>query len=168
VAPRTLAGNEAYTVTVGISQGSGLFTLPGVERLRPLPSASRSLLLPLGVLRGGNRVLFAVLAGAVVSGPGRCVPGGVDCEVLVLAPNQIEHLSLQTTSGRVSVADFAVTAVHVKRFSSVAAAQAARRAVSAQGDGLLHRADLPAVDLFPFDPSLGALVDQRNLNAGGN
>ncbi len=143
-------------------------TLADVARLAPLPSAAQPLLLPLGVLEGGRRVLFAVLPGAVVSGPGRCVPGTVDCEVLVLSPNQIEDLGRQTSTGTAQVTQFAVTGVQAVRYPSVAAADRARSQVSDIGRQMLASAELPAVSLFPYDARLGALLDERSLSAGGS
>jgi hypothetical protein len=163
-----LADNQAYSLTLGITRGSGLDTVDGVERLSGVPSNHQPLLLSLGVLKGGNRFLFAVLPGSVVSGPGQCLPGGVDCEIIVLKPGQIESVAETTGLGPVNVAQFAVTGVHIVNYSSIAGAQLARRRASGLGERLLHQADLPAIGFFPFNPGLGALVDLRNLNHGGN
>jgi hypothetical protein len=126
------------------------------------------LLVELGVLRGGRRVLFAVQPGTGVSGGGRCVPGPVDCELISLAPNQVENLSRTSSTGAVAVAQFAITQIGIDHHSSVAAAGKARRAESAAGRRLLDNSTLSALSLFHYNPSIGAVVDLRDLTVGGN
>src|SRR5207248_6277603 len=93
-APSGLASTEAYHVSLEISTRSG-----GVQPIDPLtrdtklPSASQPLLVELGVLKGGKRVLFAVQPGAVLSGPGACIPGPVDCEIISLAIGHTESVT---------------------------------------------------------------------------
>ena len=81
------------------------------QRLSVLPSEQQPLLIELGVLKGGHRVLFVVQPGTVVSGPGTCTPGPIDCEILSLGENQTESLGRQAPTGVVAVALFAVTAI---------------------------------------------------------
>ncbi len=120
------------------------------------------------MLEGGKRVLFAVQPGAVVGGPGTCTPGPIDCEILSLAPGQTEGISRQTASGAVPVALFSVNSISAAQHPSIAAANAARRAASDLGRKLLTNAPLSAISLFQFDPSVGAVVDLRNLTVGGS
>jgi hypothetical protein len=132
-------------------------------RLSPLPSARQPLLVELGVLRGGSRVLFAVQPGTVVRGPGTCIPGPIHCELLSLAQAQTERLSVRSASGTVEVALFAVSAIRVVRHASRSAAQRARRAESAAGRRVLNHSSLGALSLFRYVPGVGAVEDLRNL-----
>ncbi len=168
-APTGLTATQSYHVTLAITNSAGgLDTIDPLERLSVLPNYQQPLLVELGVLKGGRRVLFAVQPGTVISGPGTCTPGPIDCEILSLAPDQTEALSSQSPTGVVSVALFAVAAITADEHSSVAAADRARRMVSAEGRDLLSSSTLSALSLFRYEPNLGALVDLRNLTVGGN
>jgi hypothetical protein len=164
-----LTSHEAYHVTLAITDSNGGFnTIDPLTRLSLLPSNQQPLLIELGVLKGGHRVLFAVQPGTVVSGPGTCTPGPIDCQILSLAEGATEHLSMQSPTGVVQVALFAVTGITTDQYPSAAAADQARRAVSAAGLNLLNKSTLNALSLFTYDPSLGAIVDLRNLTVGGS
>jgi hypothetical protein len=172
-APAGLAPNQTYEVTLAYEvtpaatdSSGGLNTVAGLERLSPVPTADHPLLVELGVLTGGQRVLFAVLPGTTRSGPGSCIPGPVDCEVLSLGVNQIETVS--SANGAIGPTQFAVTAVTVAGHPSAAAARKARTAKSARGTWLLRKAGLKALKLFNYQPSEGTLVDRRDLSVGGN
>jgi hypothetical protein len=168
-APAGLTATQSYHVTFSITNSAGgVDTIDPLERLSVLPNKQEPLLVELGVLKGGSRVLFVVQPGTVVSGPGTCTPGPIDCEILSLAQDQVERLSTQSPNGPVSVALFAVTGITADRHSSVAAAGAARRASSAAGRRLLRDSTLSAPSLFQYQPSLGAVVDLRNLTVGGS
>ncbi|MDQ6608092.1 MAG: hypothetical protein M3Z06_16290 [Actinomycetota bacterium] len=168
-APTGLTATETYRVTIATTNSSGgLDTTDSVERLSVLPSQRQPLLVELGVLQGGRRVLFAVQPGTIVRGPGTCVPGSIDCELISLAPGQIEGLSSESRSGVVGVAQYAVTAIGVDKHPSVATADRARRTESAAGRRLLDNSTLTSLSLFRYSPSLGAIVDLRNLTVGGN
>jgi hypothetical protein len=168
-APTGLTATQSYHVTLAITNSAGGFdTIDPLERLSVLPSRHQPLLVDLGVLKGGRRVVFVVQPGTVVSGPGTCTPGPIDCEVLSLAPNQIETLSKKTPSGVVSVAGFSVTAISADRHPSAAGADKARRMASAVGRDLLSSSTLTTPSLFRYEPSLGAVVDLRNLSVGGS
>jgi hypothetical protein len=163
-APAGLADDEAYDVALSVTGADGsLDTVDPLPRLSPVPSAAQPLLLELGVLHGGHRVMFVVRPGTAVSGPGECVPGSLDCELLVLSPGQTETVS--TATGDVL---FAVTGISTHRYASAAAARTARQAVSATGNQLLSGLSLKALPLFPYESNLGVVVDQRNLTVGGN
>ncbi len=154
-------------MSIGITNSSGgVNTLDPVDRLTVLPSGQQPRLVELGVLRGGRRVLFAVQPGTVVGGPGACIPGPVDCEILSLAPDQTEGISLQTSGGDVPIAMFAVTGIAAQRYPSVAAATKARRTQSTSGRALLDGSELAALALFRYEPSVGAVVDLSSLSAG--
>jgi hypothetical protein len=164
-APAGLTGTQAYQVTLATSDGNGGFvTESDVPRLSVLPNVHQPLLVELGVLKGGARVLFAVVANASLAGPGSCIPGPLDCEILALAPGQVEQISSQNVSPFL----FAVTGLSIGKYASVAAANRARNAVSSAGQRLLNDSTSQALSLFPYEPSLGVVVDQRNLTVGGN
>jgi hypothetical protein len=168
-APSGLTPTETYAVRFSITNGSGGFdTIDPLERLSVLPSERQARLVELGVLKGGKRVLFMVQPGTQVNGPGTCTPGRIDCQILSLAPNQIESVSLVTANGTTSLASFAVTSIHAVKHPSAAAAAKARRNASAVGRRLVNRSTYDALSLFPYDPSVGALVDLRNLTVGGS
>lgn len=167
-APRGLTAKQSYQVSLAITtSGGGLNTIDPLERLSVLPSPQQPLLVELGVLQGGKRVLFAVEPGAAVSGAGTCTPGPIDCEILSLAPGQREGVSKQTPTGSTPVALFSVNSISAANHPTVAAADAARRTASEAGRKLLATTALNAVSLFQYDPSVGAVVDLRNLTVGG-
>jgi hypothetical protein len=167
--PSGLTNTETYTVNFGVTNAyGGVGRLTAAERLTVLPSASQPLLVELGVLGGGHRVLFAVPPGTVVSGPGSCTPGPVDCQILSLGRGQTETISLAAGTTAVEVAEFAVTGISIAHHRTVAATTKARRAVSATGQRVLSQAKLTALSLFPYRPSLGVIVDERSLQVGGN
>jgi hypothetical protein len=168
-APSGLTAKQSYQVSLAITtSGGGLNTIDPLERLSVIPSAQQRLLVELGVLQGAKRVLFAVQPGAAVSGPGACTPGPIDCEVLSLAPGQTEGVSRQGSGGATPVALFSVNSITAIAHPSVAAANTARRTASDLGRMLLANTRLSAVSLFQYDPSVGAVVDQRNLTVGGS
>ncbi|HEV3129059.1 MAG TPA: hypothetical protein VGY32_08745, partial [Solirubrobacteraceae bacterium] len=143
----------------------GVKLLDPLQRLSLLPSPRQPLLVELGVLQGGHRVLFAVAPGTVLRGPGVCVPGPLDCEILSLAQDQIEAVSTDATSAPVAM--FALTDIVAVNHPSSAAAQQARQSVSWSGSQFLAQLPLPALQLFPYDAGVGAVVDTRNLTVGG-
>jgi hypothetical protein len=112
-------------------------------------------------------VLFVVEPGTVVSGAGTCTPGPIDCEILSLNPGQTEGISKQTASGGAPVALFSVNSISADQFPSAAAATKARETASDIGRELLNHSPLSAISLFQYDPSVGAVVDLRNLTVGG-
>lgn len=162
-----MTDTQSYDVTLAItnSQG-GLNTIAPLERLSVLPGGQQPLLVELGVLKGGHRVLFAVQPGAVLNGPGNCTPGRIDCEILSLPVDQTEGLSVRTSSGVNQVALFAVTGISTTDHGSVAAADQARSQESAAGRAVLDDSPLRALSLFRYDPSLGVVLDLRNLTVG--
>jgi hypothetical protein len=167
-APNGLTAKQSYQVSLAITtSGGGLKTIDPLERLSVLPSPQQPLLEELGVLQDTHRVLFAVEPGAAVGGPGICTPGPIDCEILSLAPGQTEGVSKQTATGSTPVALFSVNSISAVDHPTVAAADAARRTASDAGRQLLANAPLGAVSLFQYDPSVGAVVDLRNLTVGG-
>jgi hypothetical protein len=111
--------------------------------------------------------LFAVQPGTVVNGLGSCTPGPIDCEILSLGQDQTESISSQGPGGLSQVALFAVTGITATNYPSTAAADNARRVVSPAGRAVIHNSTLPTLSLFPYEPSLGVVVDQRDLTVGG-
>lgn len=168
-APSGLTATQAYDVALAITNGTGGFTRTDpLERLSVLPSDSRPQLVELGVAQGGNRVLFVVQPGTVVSGPGTCTPGPIDCEILSLGQDQTEQVSAHAPGSADSPVQFAITDISARTYSSTADAAKARGAESSVGRNLLNQSTLPALSLFGYDPSIGAVVDMRNLTVGGN
>lgn len=166
-APTGLSDSESYNVALSINNASGgLNAIPSVERLSVLPNPSHPLLVELGVLKGGKRALFAVQPGAVVHGPGRCTPGPIDCQILSLAQGQVESLK---RVGAASSVLFAVTAITAQQHGSATAATKLRDKESDAGRQLLNRdTTLPALSLFKYVPSLGAILDLRNVTVGSD
>ncbi len=163
-----LTATQSYGVALSLTTfAGGLNTIDPLKRLSVLPSQQQPLLVYLGVLKGGRDTLFVVQPGTVVSGPGTCMPGPTDCEILSLAQEQIESLSVSTGAGTSNVALFAVTAINVKDHAFAAGAKRARHEASAAGRALLDASTLPALPLFEYQPDVGAVVDLRNLEAGG-
>ena len=163
-----LTATETYQVTLAMTTPTGgLDTADSVERLSPLPSQKQALMVELGVLKGGHRVLFLLRPGTVVSGPGTCTPGPIDCEILSLGQEEIEKLGTSSSSGVDPVALFAVTAIQAHRYSTRATAGRMRRVVSTAGQRLINGSTSDALSLFRYEPSLGAVVDLRNLSVGG-
>lgn len=138
-----------------------------LERLSVIPNDEQPRLIELGVLQGGGRVLFAVQPGTVVNGPGTCIPGPVDCEIVSLGQDQTESVSAEGPSGLSQVALFAITGISVTDYPSSSAADKARDAASAAGRTLIEASSLPTLSLFQYEPSLGVVVDMRNLTVGG-
>jgi hypothetical protein len=167
-APSGLTAKQTYQVSLAITtSGGGLETIDPLQRLSVLPSLQQPLLVELGVLQDTGRVLFAVEPGAAVGGHGTCTPGPIDCEILSLAPGQTEGVSKQTPTGSTPVALFSVNSIRAVNHPTAAAADAARRTASEAGRELLANTPLSAVSLFHYDPSVGAVVDLRNLTVGG-
>lgn len=167
-APTGLTSTQAYHVSLAITTANGgVNTIDPLERLSILPSKQQPMLVELGVLQGGHSVVFVVEPGTVVSGAGSCTPGPIDCEILTLSAGQTEGISKQTASGSTPVALFSVNAISADRFPSAAAALKARQTASNVGRQLVSRSALSAISLFQYDPSVGAVVDLRNLTVGG-
>jgi hypothetical protein len=164
-APTGLTPRQSYDVKLAITLASGgLQTIDSLERLSALPSRQLPLLVELGVLKGARRVLFAVEPGATVTGPGKCLPGPIDCEILSMPENKIETLS----SPRIpSAAQFAVTGISAARHRSRADAQRARARSSAFGARLVRQAGISILSLFPYDMRTGTIRDLRSLSVGG-
>ena len=166
--PSGLSSTETYEVSVSVTGNSGNEnTINSLERLSALPSRLNPLLVELGVLKGGKDVLFALQPGTVVRGGGTCIPGPTDCELLSLRKSQVERVEATTQDGVMPQAMFAVTAITMQKHANAAAARAARRVQNAYGHRLLKASTAAALSLFQYDPSIGALVDKRNLSVGG-
>jgi hypothetical protein len=168
-APSGLTAKQSYDVALSITNASGgLNQTDPLERLSVLPSNQQPLLVELGVLKGGKRVVFAVQPGTVVTGGAACTPGPIDCEILTVAQDQTVTLSTQSKAGPVYVAKFAIIGITAQDNGSAAAANRARRKESAAGRKLLDSSNSSSLSLFQYDPTVGAVVDLRNLTVGGN
>lgn len=165
-APTGLSSTQSYDVAMAITNADGgVDTFGQMARLSAVPDSQRPLLVELGVLQGGKRVLFAVQPGTVINGPGTCTPGPIDCEVLSLSQDETESVSSQGGGATL----FAVTAITAVGHSSAAAADRARQAASAFGRAVVDRDgfSLPALSLFKYESSTGSVVDLRNLTVEG-
>ena len=168
-APTTLTPTQSYHVSLALTEANGnLNTIDPLERLSILPNKQQPMLIDLGVLQGGKSMLFVVEPGTVVSGAGTCTPGPIDCEILTLKPGQTAGISKETGSGTTPVALLAVNSISFDQHPSVAAANKARETASEVGRQLLNQSPLNAISLFQYDPSVGAVVDLRNLTVGGS
>ena len=166
-APSGLSSNQSYQVELAMTNPSGgINTIDSLQRLSVLPSAKQPWLVELGVLKGGNRVLFAVQPKTLWSGPGVCTPGPADCEILSLAPGQTENLGVQTPSGDYWTTLFAITRITAQKFPSAGAADRARKSESAAGRAILNRSTSGSLSLFRYSPSVGAVLDLRSLTVG--
>ena len=165
--PAGLTPTQVYDVAFAMTNTRGGFTtVDPLQRLSVLPSARKPLLVELGVLKGGQRVLFAVNSAATVSGPGVCIPGPLDCSVLSMRPGQLEALAGKTAGG-VVYADFSVTRIHAHDLGSAAAAGQARARASTAGRAALRAIDSPVLSLFGYVERQGVVIDRRNLGVGG-
>jgi hypothetical protein len=166
-APTGLTSTEAYRVALSITNPSGgVDPIDPLVRLTPLPSAQQPLLVELGVLQGTHTVLFAVQPGAVLTGPGSCIPGPVDCEIISLAPGQTESVA-PSSSGQPATL-FQITDLSVDRYATAAEAAKARANVSRAGSQVLAGSRSSTLGLFQYDRALDVVVDLRNLTVGGN
>lgn len=164
-APSGLSSTQSYDVSLSITNSAnGVNAVDPLERLSLLPSKSQGLLVELGVLKGGNKVLFAVQPGTVVYGPGTCTPGPVDCEILALGQDQTEAVASRSNP---TATLFAITGITTTGYTSSAAANRARERESAAGRSALNSSNLPALSLFRYERSLGAVVNLSNLTVGG-
>jgi len=162
-----LTSTEAYHVALSTTNpAGGVEPIDPLVRLTPVPSEQQPLLVELGVLKGTNHVLFAVQPGAALHGPGSCIPGPVDCEIVSLAPGQTESVA-PSGSGQAGTL-FQITGVSVDRYATAADASKARADVSRAGAQLLASSSSSTLALFQYDPAVGAVVDLRNLTVGGN
>ncbi|MFL5828650.1 MAG: hypothetical protein ACJ76X_01925 [Solirubrobacteraceae bacterium] len=167
--PPGLTATESYHVTVEITNArGGVDKLDPLQRLSILPRPERPLLVELGVLKGGNRVLFVLQPGAVVSGPGRCQPGRIDCKILSLGLDEREDIWQRAATGTIPMGEFAVTGITADHHGSVAAARSARRKVFTAGQRLLRGNTDSALSLFQYELGSGAVIDQRNLTVGAS
>lgn len=167
--PTGLSARQSYAVKLAITNSSGgINTVDPLQRLSVLPSLQHPLMVELGVLEGGDQVLFALEPGTVVSGPGQCIPGPINCQIVALARNRVEHLAVRSTTGLTPVALFAVTGISVVNHATLSGAEQARHTESPVGRSLLDQTHLSSLSLFRYQPSVGAVVDMRNLTFGVN
>ncbi len=164
----SLTQTESYDVQISITAShGGVNKIGSLERDGTLPNNQTPLLVELGVLKGGKRVLFAVQPGTRFIGPGSCTPGPIDCQVMSLGQNQIESIAPTTAKGVGPYAMFAITGITATHYRSASAANKARNKVSGFGRRLLAHSNSSALSLFPYKSGLGAIVDLRDLTIGG-
>jgi hypothetical protein len=158
-----LGRRDSYSVDMSVVDATGSRSLTGVTRLSPLPSSTNPLVEYLGVLKSGRGAAFLVNPGAVVMGPGLCLPKASDCQVLVLKPGQLEALGVRTAGGPVTQASIAVTGWKVVTHSSVAAARQARAQEVKQGRTLVTQSAQPALGDLVYTIAQGAVSIIPNI-----
>jgi hypothetical protein len=164
-APSVFTAADAYHVSLAITDAAGgVNAIDPLARDSELPSNSLPLLVEVGVLQGGKRVIFSVQPGTVVAGPGSCIPGPLDCEILSLGVGQTESVK---AAGSSATTLFQVTDISVDQYATAGQAAHARAHVNAAGRHLLASSTSSTLALFQYDPALDAVVDLRNLTVGG-
>src|SRR5262249_18300099 len=109
-----------------------------------------------------------VQPGTQVSGPGTCTPGPIDCSVLIVPENKTENVGVVTSTGVQPVTQFTVTGITATDYASKAEADQSPTKESAFGRHLLSTSTAPALSLFEYEPSVGAVIDLRDLTVGGS
>lgn len=167
-APVGLTPSQVYDVSLSITNNhGGVSTVQPLTRMSVIPSPAEPFLVELGVLKGGHRALFAVQPGTHVSGSAQCIPGPVSCEVIAMAPGQLEDVLAKSPTGAYEAAVFSLTGISKKTYGSAAAATRARQKKDSVGSQLLKHSSLTALSLFSFSKTLGAVVEATNVKVSG-
>ena len=169
-APTGLTSTQSYHVSLAITTADGgLNTIDPLERLSILPSKQQPMLVELGVLQGGHSVLFVVEPGTVVSGAGHLHPGSDRLRDPVAEPRP-DRGHLEADAHRLDSGRPVLGELDQRRSAPVGrrGEQGSPRPRPSVGRELLNKSPLSAISLFQYDPSVGAVVDLRNLTVGGN
>jgi hypothetical protein len=171
VGPAVLDSTQAYTVDIETKDATGLHALTNVVRLAPLPAAQSPEVIYLGVLKGGMKAAFQFVDPVKVTGKLAttltCLPSTDDCQIVELSPGQAMSLEPSSDPALVATFTFELKSIGAANFSSSAAADSARSAVSSAGQTLLPLLSSTASKTLRFDAKLGALVHQ-NAPGGGS
>lgn len=170
VAPYAVNVTLQRLSAAGASTGQPV-KVENIKRDEVLPSAKRALLAFLGVVEGGDGVVFVLLQPPILDGAGRCLPGPNNCKALFLPPSSSEELQYLLPGGREVAYKLHVGAVRPTGGGTNADAatssrdhapsRAAGRAlsgVSARGAKILSALRLPAVPGIRFSARLQALA----------
>jgi hypothetical protein len=170
VGPPFLRVRQAYVTTLATRDASGGHILSGIVRRAPLPAAQSPKIIFLGVLKGGKKAVFLFGDAVRVSGASRigraCLPSPGDCQIIELAPGQGIKLAPIPNTLLMAAFTFTVKSIGVSNFPDVAAAKAARDALSSAGTALLPMSASTELGSFHFDDSIGALVHRAPRPAG--
>ena len=144
-------------------------TIDPLERLSILPSAQQPLLVELGVLQGGHQRAVRGRAGNRGQRRRHMHPGSDrlrDPDALRRA--RPEAISKQTRDRHDPGGPVRGELDHRRPAPVGRRAEQGAPNASDVGRQLLNQSSLTALSLFQYDPSVGAIVDLRNLTVGGN
>jgi hypothetical protein len=110
-----------------------------LKRFEPIPSAKVPLLVFLGVLKTGDKAMFAFTAPPILRGPATCYPSATHCQAIALAAGQSEELEYVKRSGEAVTFELKVVKIS-RRSTPTGAARALRQ--SKAGRRALLRAGL--------------------------
>jgi hypothetical protein len=133
-------------------------TFAGLDSLKVLPSKHAELFAYAGVQDAGHGALFVLVAPAIVSGEGRCLPSKASCESIYLKPKQSEELQYLKSGG--SVVTFILKVSRIAK-QTMPAAEAKAKASAAAGRQR-EELELLGVSLPPkvsFSPSVPGMLD---------
>jgi hypothetical protein len=148
-----------YSVKVDFGKVDGAKATKTIERLKVLPNTASPVLVYRGVDAGGKHAIFEITGTVVAQGDGACEPTPEDCQVLKLAEDETEFITVSDTGDETDAQyQLSVEKIHAGKTSSAAelkkASSAGRELLGALGGG--HKAH------YAFDPKTGTL---RKLDA---
>jgi hypothetical protein len=148
-----------YSVKVNFGKVDGSKATKTIERLKVLPNTAAPVLVYRGVDAGGKHAVFEITGTVVAQGDGACEPTPEDCQVLKLAEDETEFITVTDTGDETDAQyQLSVEKIHAGKTSSAAelkkASTAGRELLGALGGG--HKAR------YAFDPATGTL---RKLDA---
>jgi len=148
-----------YSVKVAFGKVDGAKTTKTIERLKVLPNTENPVLVYRGVDAGGKHAIFEITGTVVAQGDGACEPTPEDCQVLKLAEDETEFITVTDTGDETDAQyQLSVEKIHAGKTSSATelkkASTAGRELLGALGGGRKAR--------YAFDPATGTL---RKLDA---
>jgi hypothetical protein len=163
--PAALKSTQAYSVNIDTKDANGLHVLTDVVRLAPLPAAESPELIYLGVLKGGKKAVFLFTNSVKVSNQTgsqlTCLPSADDCQIVELSPGQGMKLAPTANTALITTFTFELMSIGAINYSSAAAANQARDAVSTAGQTLVPLSSSTELQTLRFDDKIGALVHQN-------
>jgi hypothetical protein len=148
-----------YSVKVNFGKVDGSKSTKTIERLKVLPNTASPVLVYRGVDAGGKHAIFEITGTVVAQGDGACEPTPEDCQVLKLAEDETEFITVTDTGDETDAQyQLSVEKIHAGKTSSATelkkASSAGRELLGALGGGRKAR--------YAFDPATGTL---RKLDA---
>jgi hypothetical protein len=166
--PKSLGFNETYTADLDTTYGGQQTVATNVERDEAMPPSNAPEIVYLGVLKGGKEAAFLFTNPVQVArrtlGSATCLPNPGDCQIVELAPGKGMSLKPTVQGEGVSTFTFRLISIGAKKYSSVAAATAARRATSSVGAALVASSSATALTTLAFDTATGALIKQSGTS----